>query len=165
MCPPARSCSCHPVLLMLLTQTASSPPNFILIGAGLVWQTLPAGWVHTFESHYIRICTRSLLTVSTQLHRSVIYLYVCFQSVSTVAQFQFILHCSVLCALLSKPIEPIDANPMKETLLPAFAGSCSQRSKVADQRCHLLLWHMLPHTSSLRPGKAAYRLVPGSSPA
>ena len=43
MCPPARSCSCHPVLLMLLTQTASSPPNFILIGAGLVWQTLPAG--------------------------------------------------------------------------------------------------------------------------
>ena len=52
MCPPARSCSCHPVLLMLLTQTASSPPNFILIGADLVWQTLPAGWVHTFESHY-----------------------------------------------------------------------------------------------------------------
>ena len=52
MCPPARSCSCHPVLLMLLTQTASSPQNFILIGAGLVWQTLPAGWVHTFESHY-----------------------------------------------------------------------------------------------------------------
>ena len=37
---------------MLLTQTASCPPNFILIGAGLVWQTLPAGWIHTFESHY-----------------------------------------------------------------------------------------------------------------
>ena len=40
---------------MLLSQTASSPPNFILIGAGLVWQTLPAGWVHTFESHYKRL--------------------------------------------------------------------------------------------------------------
>ena len=37
---------------MLLTQPASSPPNFILIGASLVWQTLPAGWVHLFESHY-----------------------------------------------------------------------------------------------------------------
>ena len=39
---------------MLLTQTASSAPNFILVGAGLVWQTLPAGWVNTFESHYRR---------------------------------------------------------------------------------------------------------------
>ena len=37
---------------MLLTQTASSPPDFILIGAGLVWPTLPAGWVDTSESHY-----------------------------------------------------------------------------------------------------------------
>ena len=37
---------------MLLTQTASSAPNFILIGAGLVWQTLPAGWVGTSKSHY-----------------------------------------------------------------------------------------------------------------
>ena len=37
---------------MLLTLTASSAPNFILIGPGLVWQTLPAGWVDTFESHY-----------------------------------------------------------------------------------------------------------------
>ena len=38
---------------MLLTLTASSAPNFILIGPGLVWQTLPAGWVDTVESHYI----------------------------------------------------------------------------------------------------------------
>ena len=37
---------------MLLTQTASSAPIFILIGAGLVWQTLPAGWVDISESHY-----------------------------------------------------------------------------------------------------------------
>ena len=38
---------------MLLTQTASSAPNVILIGAGLVWQTLPAGWADTSESHYM----------------------------------------------------------------------------------------------------------------
>ena len=40
---------------MLLTLTASSTPNFILIGPGLVWQTLPAGWVDTFESHYMQL--------------------------------------------------------------------------------------------------------------
>ena len=50
--PPASSCSCYPASLMWLTLTASSAPNFILIGPGLVWQTLPAGWVDTFESHY-----------------------------------------------------------------------------------------------------------------
>ena len=50
--PTCQKLLLSPYLLMLLTQTASSPPNFILIGAGLVWQTLPAGWVHTFESHY-----------------------------------------------------------------------------------------------------------------
>ena len=38
-------------MLMLLSLTANTTPNFILIGAGLVWQTLPAGWVY-FESHY-----------------------------------------------------------------------------------------------------------------
>ena len=37
---------------MLLILTASSAPNFILIGPGLVWHTLPARWVDTFESHY-----------------------------------------------------------------------------------------------------------------
>ena len=50
--PHASSCSCYPASLMLLTLTASAAPNFILIGPGLVWQTLPAGWVDTFESHY-----------------------------------------------------------------------------------------------------------------
>ena len=51
---------------MLLTQTASSAPDFILIGAGLVWQTLPAGWVDTSESHYTsfdqaKLCTEVVL--------------------------------------------------------------------------------------------------------
>ena len=57
MSPPARSCSCHTTLLMLLTQTASSTPNFILNGAGFVWQTLPAlGRYILFESHYHACC-------------------------------------------------------------------------------------------------------------
>ena len=55
MCPHARSCSCHPALLMLLPPTASFAPNFILIGAGLVWQTMPAGWVDISESHYTSV--------------------------------------------------------------------------------------------------------------
>ena len=38
---------------MLLTLTASSASDFILIGAGLVWQTLPARWVENFESHFL----------------------------------------------------------------------------------------------------------------
>ena len=50
--PPASSSS-YPASLMLLTLTATSAPNFILIGPGLVWQTLPAGWVDTFERHYM----------------------------------------------------------------------------------------------------------------
>ena len=45
---------------MLLTLTASSAPNFILIGPGLVWQTLPAGWVDTFESHYMSVGAKDL---------------------------------------------------------------------------------------------------------
>ena len=40
---------------MFLSCLASSAPIFILIGPGLVWQTLPAGWVDTFESHYIAV--------------------------------------------------------------------------------------------------------------
>ena len=40
---------------MLLTLAASAAPNFTLIGADLVWQTLLAGWVDALKSHYTTI--------------------------------------------------------------------------------------------------------------
>ena len=91
--------------------------------------------------------TRSLLTVSTQLHRSVIYLYECFQSVSTCGHFQFNQHCSALCAL---PIythcrccsgKPYQGNPTASRCrqLP-LEGSCSQQSKVARDATYKVIY-------------------------
>ena len=84
----------------------------------------------------IMICTRSLLTVSTHLHRRVIYLYVCFQSVSTFAHFQFNLFTVLRLAYLYPLPVGVPANPMRETLLPAGAGSfCWKAAVVSIQRC------------------------------
>ena len=52
LCPPASSFAAGSSIPLMPSLTASFAPSFISVEPGLLWQTLSARWVDTFESHY-----------------------------------------------------------------------------------------------------------------